>query len=105
WGHRVAVAHTVASALALCRDQFFDLLVADIELPDGDGCDVLRTLHDTCGLRGIAVTGHGRPDDLQRCRDAGFHSVLVKPTPFAALRAAIDAVGESPPPASGPAPP
>ena len=39
-GHRACVAHDGASALRRCSEEFFDLVLLDITLPDADGRDV-----------------------------------------------------------------
>jgi CheY-like chemotaxis protein len=37
------------------------------------------------------MTGHGRPEDLARCRAAGFAAVVVKPTKIGDIEAALAA--------------
>src|SRR5882762_9744210 len=52
-------ASTVAEAKALCDVQTFDLLVSDIGLPDGDGCEVVRYVRQHCAIRAIAISAFG----------------------------------------------
>jgi DNA-binding response OmpR family regulator len=42
--------------------------------------------------QGIALSGYGMDDDLQRSADAGFELHLTKPVHFASLSAAIHAL-------------
>src|SRR5687767_15992259 len=70
--HYVAVASDYASAIALAQSRRFDVLVCDIGLPDGDGCDLLREVRSLYPVRGLAVTGYGTYRDLRRCTEAGF---------------------------------
>jgi CheY-like chemotaxis protein len=63
-----------------------DVLVCDVELPDGDGC----ALAEYVGRgRAVAVSGHAGAEHEDRCRAAGFAAYLVKPVRWEALRAAV----------------
>src|SRR5688500_1837190 len=41
-GHTVKTAAGIAPALTLAQQERFDLLLCDIALPDGSGCDLMR---------------------------------------------------------------
>jgi PAS domain S-box-containing protein len=86
-GHRVQVARGVAEALAAVPDgaAAFDLLISDVGLPDGSGLDVMRHFAPR-GVPGIALSGYGMEDDLQRSREAGFQRHLTKPVAYERLR-------------------
>jgi CheY-like chemotaxis protein len=89
-GFEVKTATTFASALKLCNDGQYDLLISDVGLPDGSGYDLMRTVLDRrCTTRGIAVSGYGAEADVQQSLEAGFSEHLVKPVEFEALRKAI----------------
>ena len=93
-GHEVRGVGGVAEALAAVAGEHFDLLIVDITLPDGDGCELLVRLRRTRPtLRAIAVTGHDREEVLEKCRAAGFSEFVTKPVSFTALLAAVDAAG------------
>jgi CheY-like chemotaxis protein len=85
-GHYVTTAHTVAGAMALVAGQRpVELVVSDIGLPDGDGCELLRRLRDFYGGRDIpavALTGHGEEGLVDVCRVAGYRQFLLKPFRF-----------------------
>ncbi len=70
-------------------DRPFDLLLSDIELPDGLGLTLMRELRDRGGLRGIAMSGFGAEEDLELSREAGFLDHLIKPIEPHRLDAAI----------------
>jgi len=72
----------------------FDLLISDIELPDGSGLDLMRELGPGRGLPGIAMSGFGSDTDLAQSRAAGFLEHLVKPIDARALDTAIQRVVE-----------
>lgn len=92
-GHAIESVSTVAAAVGRMRAERFDLLVTDLGLPDGTGYDVLRLATEVqSGLRAIALSGFGQPDDLERSKQAGFLAHLTKPIELARLRAAIAGV-------------
>ncbi|HEX2164048.1 MAG TPA: ATP-binding protein, partial [Thermoanaerobaculia bacterium] len=81
-GHEVRVALDGPSALALLSTFPADAAILDLGLPVMDGYELaerLRADERTAGLRLIALTGYGRPDDQERSRAAGFEGHLVKP--------------------------
>ena len=79
-GHTVFDAADGKSGIALTARHAPHLAIIDIGLPDIDGYEVarrLRSLHP--GIRLIALTGYGQPDDRRRAFAAGFDVHLVKP--------------------------
>jgi two-component system CheB/CheR fusion protein len=90
-GHEVVTADCVAAALAAVSEATvpFDLLLSDIELPDGDGRFLMRELRAIGTMPGIAVSGFGAEEDRQHSREAGFFEHLTKPVDFSSLEAAI----------------
>jgi PAS domain S-box-containing protein len=76
-------------AIAIARTQKFDLLVTDIGLPDGDGYQLLRTLRLASEIIGIALTGYGMEEDIEKSRRAGFATHLTKPIRVQDLDAAL----------------
>ena len=86
---RTTPATTLRDERRLTRSERFDLILVDINLPDGNGFDLMRELRDRYGLQGIAVSGFGMEEDLRRSRESGFREHLVKPVDIEKLRAAI----------------
>lgn len=94
-GYIVHTATDVASALQTIKEGEFDLLVSDIGLPDGSGLQLMPKFVEAAGSRpigGIALSGFGMPEDLERSYSAGFHEHLIKPVDFALLRKALTRV-------------
>lgn len=89
-GHEVAVADSVAGALALASGTRFDLVVSDIGLPDGTGLDFIQAFRKLSPVPAIALTGFGTDDDVRRCLDAGFTAHLTKPVNFEHLERLIE---------------
>jgi PAS domain S-box-containing protein len=94
-GHRVISASSVTEALEMQakHTQPLDILISDIGLPDGSGIDLMEQLRQQgIFIPGIALSGYGMDEDLQRTRAAGFHSHLVKPVKFEQLQLALSAI-------------
>ena len=88
----VRAADSVAAALALAQHETFELVISDIGLPDGTGFELMADLQRLYGLKGIALTGYGRDDDIARSKAAGFATHLTKPVRVQALEQALSAV-------------
>lgn len=88
-GYDVAAAATVTDAQSIAAKEPFAFVISDIGLPDGDGAQLMRELHEKYGLLSIALTGYGMDDDIRRCKEAGAVAHLTKPVTTAALDAAL----------------
>jgi PAS domain S-box-containing protein len=90
-GHEIVTADSVASARLAANETStpFDLLLSDIELPDGDGMNLMRELGSGGRIPGIAVSGFGAEEDRRLTREAGFVEHLTKPVDMGSLDAAI----------------
>ena len=88
-GYQVSVAATCAEAVAAKKSETFDVLISDVNLPDGSGIDLLHTLRDGARLPAVALSGMEDDDGLRR---AGFEARLVKPVAIEELVAAIESL-------------
>ncbi len=77
-GHDVTGAESLTAARNAFAEGSFDMLVSDIELPDGSGLDLMRELGATAPT-GIAMSGFGSEEDIHQSREAGFSVHLTKP--------------------------
>ena len=81
-GARILSAGSLAGALAVSCEQPVDVLVSDLELPDGDGCGLLTQLRqrdEHRELPAIAVTGYSEQKWRDRAAAGGFVRYAVKP--------------------------
>ena len=63
---------------------------------DGDGCDLFVKLKESYPrMKGVALSGHGFPQHIDRCRSAGFHEFLLKPVELPMMLATISRVLEN----------
>jgi PAS domain S-box-containing protein len=92
FGHRVRIAHSLAQARELAEAGPFDLLVSDIQLPDGTGLELIVELRKRGPVRGVAMTGFGSDEDVARSRRAGFERHLVKPVSGQEVARAIEEI-------------
>ncbi len=90
-GFRVRTAASVADARKLLDCESFDVLVTDIGLPDGTGYQLMRAARQSQSLRGIAISGFGMEEDVQRSMEAGFEHHLIKPIDAQQLEALLTA--------------
>ena len=88
-GYEVACAETVKQALQLAKESNFDLLVSDIGLPDGSGHDLMQQIRAKQSIAGIALSGFGMEDDLEKSRAVGFTEHLIKPINVDRLQATL----------------
>ena len=77
--HQVTCANCVSAALQAASRATFDLVISDVQLPDGNGMDLMKELSARRPIKGIAVTGHGVQGDDQWAKASGFHKYLTKP--------------------------
>lgn len=90
-GHRATPASTVAEFAQLYRTRSFDLVLLDIHLPDGDGIDTFRTLHQEApGPTCVFMTADGSiPSAVSAIRAGGF-DYITKPFDNAELLTRVE---------------
>ena len=91
-GATVLAAGSIAAALAMSIDRQVDVVVADMELPDGDGCGLLQQLRTRPALArtpALAISGYSRDEWRSQATTAGFDRYEVKPVPMDSLVEAI----------------
>jgi CheY-like chemotaxis protein len=86
----VAATHDVRSAIKAAENNQFDLLISDVALPDGTGLELMTELRAKFNFPGIAISGFGMNDDVEKSLRAGFSEHLVKPVNLENLEAAIE---------------
>jgi two-component system CheB/CheR fusion protein len=87
-GATVTAVTSGFEALRVAREKQFDVVLSDISMPGMDGFEFLERLRAVPGyqdLPALALTGFGRPEDVQRAYDQGFFAHLTKPFDIQAL--------------------
>jgi len=91
-GYVVQIAKDGDTALRLCEDQDFDLLLLDLTMAGTSGVDVLETLRaapKTRALPVIIVTALASDDVRLKCLAAGANDFLLKPVAVENLRRVV----------------
>jgi CheY-like chemotaxis protein len=84
-GLQVSVAGNGAEAIAALRDNTFDLILMDLQMPVMDGLEATRLIRDPATGAGnpdvpiVAMTAHAFRDNEQQCLEAGMNGYLSKP--------------------------
>jgi signal transduction histidine kinase/ligand-binding sensor domain-containing protein/ActR/RegA family two-component response regulator len=94
-GHRVTVANNGIEAVAKWKEERFDLIFMDVQMPEMDGLEA--TLHIRSAERRngahipiIAMTAHAMTDDRERCLAAGMDDYVSKPVSRAGMLEALE---------------
>jgi two-component system CheB/CheR fusion protein len=98
-GYAVTCANSAKAALDHVAGATFDLLISDVGMPHMDGYQLVEELRNrpqTVSLPAIALTGHGRTEDVQRAFAAGFQAHVDKPVDINHLKTVIAAVVGAP---------
>lgn len=93
--HGCAVDTTgqAASARSMAMITAYDIIVLDLELPDGSGLSVVQGLRrDHCNTPVLMLTGTTDPAMTVRALDAGADDYVEKPVKFDVLRARMRAL-------------
>ncbi|MBU0680343.1 MAG: response regulator [Proteobacteria bacterium] len=89
WGSSVTVAHNGHDAVELVKNQHFDLILMDIQMPVMDGFEACRSIRkweqssDSRRMHGplpiIAMTAYAMSGDKEKCLAVGMNDHVAKP--------------------------
>ncbi|HET9106621.1 MAG TPA: sigma-54 dependent transcriptional regulator [Steroidobacteraceae bacterium] len=88
-GFTVARAHSLRDARIELGRQRPDVLLTDLQLPDGEGIELLRELEKPEATEVIVVTGHATVDSAVAALRAGASDYLVKPADLERVQAVL----------------
>ncbi len=93
-GHRVILAPNGLEAVESWRQQSFDLILMDVQMPEMDGLEATRRIREEEKASGnhipiIAMTAHAMSGDRERCLEAGMDDHITKPVTRKVLSDAI----------------
>lgn len=90
-GYEVHVAATVAEAIRQIKEHDFSVAICDVQLPDGDGVNLLRKLHHySPNLFVLIITAYATVENSVEAFKAGAFDYLTKPVRFADLCNKLD---------------
>jgi len=87
-GLRIDKVASGAEALAKVRQEDYDLVLMDMQMPDLDGLETTRAIRALPGMADlaiIAITANAFDDDRLRCLAAGMNDFIAKPFKAEAL--------------------
>lgn len=93
--HEVILTERGRDAILMLDNQFFDLLILDINMPEMDGITICRQLRRESRYITLPImflTARGTTDDVVVGLDAGADDYVVKPFELQELRARVDAL-------------
>jgi len=80
--NEVVLAENGMKAFELCKNENFDLIFMDIQMPIMDGISTLKAIKkDTCNSKTpiIAVTAHALSGEKEKMQQQGFNAYMTKP--------------------------
>ncbi|MEM7561828.1 MAG: ATP-binding protein [Pseudomonadota bacterium] len=82
WGHLVVEAEHGEQAMEFYREDYFDLIILDIQMPDIDGASLLQMMRDLKPEDKapiVALTANVLQDEADRLLELGFDYFMSKP--------------------------
>jgi two-component system nitrogen regulation response regulator GlnG len=93
---QVATAASAAEGRKMLRELSPDVIVLDLQLPDGNGLDLFREIHQEDPKRPVIfVTAHGTTETAIEAMKSGAFDYLVKPLDLEKLSQLIDQAVEA----------
>ena len=82
-GYDVTAAASIAEAVRAIRERDFHVAICDVQLPDGDGVNLLRKLLQyNPNVSGLIITAYATVENAVEAFKAGAFDFLVKPVIF-----------------------
>ena len=88
---QITLCRTLAAGRAAWEERSFDLLILDVNLPDGSGLDLLRQIRQACETPVILLTANDMEMDIVTGLESGADDYITKPFSLAVLRARVNA--------------
>ena len=90
-GVQVELCTALSQAQSILPGKDFDLLILDVNLPDGSGLDLLRDVRRRSGVPVILLTANDLETDIVVGLESGADDYITKPFSLAVLRARVNA--------------
>ena len=91
WKFKTMTASDVSQAIVLIRNHRFDLVITDVVMPDQDGFELLRHVHENHkDLEVLIITGFPHIEDAVRAIKQGAEEYLIKPFTEDELKEAVN---------------
>jgi DNA-binding response OmpR family regulator len=90
-GFAFSQTNDLAGAKGKMEQEAFDLVLLDINLPDGSGLDFLREIRRSCAIPVILLTANDLETDIVAGFELGADDYITKPFSLMVLRARVNA--------------
>ena len=87
----ITLCGTLAKAAEALHHTSFQLVILDVNLPDGSGLDLLREIRQTSAIPVILLTANDMELDIVSGLESGADDYITKPFSLAVLRARVNA--------------
>ena len=91
-GFQICIADNLAAARKFLQQLQFDLVLLDVKLPDGDGYELCKEIHQTSQLSVIFLTACDQEVNIVQGLDQGADDYITKPFRIRELVSRIKAV-------------
>lgn len=88
---QITLCRTLAQGKAEAAENNYDLLILDVNLPDGSGLELLEQVRQSSNLPVIVLTANDMEMDVVAGLEAGADDYITKPFSLAILRARVNA--------------
>ena len=88
---QITLCRTLAQSRGAVADNSYDLLILDINLPDGSGLELLEQVRKTSHVPVILLTANDLEMDVVTGLESGADDYITKPFSLAILRARVNA--------------
>lgn len=88
-GCEIAIVSNGAEALAKIREENFDMVLMDVQMPVMDGLEATTRIKGEMGEKApmiVALTANAMPGDEERFIEAGMDHYMSKPIDFTKLK-------------------
>ena len=82
---------TIQKARETLKKNICDLMILDVNLPDGNGMELLRDIRKNSGMPVILLTANDMETDIVTGLESGADDYVTKPFSLAVLRARVNA--------------
>lgn len=87
----ITLCRTLSEGRLALEQSTFDLLILDINLPDGSGLELLREVRQSSTVPVILLTANDMETDIVNGLESGADDFITKPFSLAVLRARVNA--------------
>ncbi|MBF0344436.1 MAG: response regulator [Nitrospirae bacterium] len=99
YGHGTSMAGNGKEAVRMYKEQAFDLVLMDVQMPEMDGFEAVNLIREGEKEAGmytpiIAMTAHAMKGDMERCIESGMDGYVSKPIKVDDLIAEINRLTE-----------